>query len=104
MKLNKGKFTFPPVTNGTKWSAGAPTTTIFVTPKFPPNFEDDIETSEPEYNKDESYNIGDDKGGDKGGSKGGDKEDKDRQGELADDSSNLGGNETSGSNPEGDGS
>lgn len=108
MKLNKEKFTFPPVTNGTKWSAGAPTTTIFVTPKFPPTFEDDLETSQPEYNNDESDDKDDDKVDDKGGSKGGDKGgnnegDKNRAGELGDDSSNLGSNETSGSNPKGDG-
>lgn len=106
MKVSKEKFTLPPVTNGTKWSIGAPTTTIFVTPKFPPTYEDEI-TSEPEDYDDKGDNIGDEKGDDKGGGKGdgmGDgKGNEAAQDEDGGDVKNKGGNKTSGSNPEGDG-
>lgn len=50
-KPSKEKFTLPPVTNGTKWKSGAPTTTIFITPTFAPTFED-------EPNDDKNYDNG----------------------------------------------
>lgn len=103
MKLGKEKFTLPPVTNGTKWSVGAPTTTIFVTPKFPPTY-DEI-TSEPDDDKvdDKGNDKGHDEGIDKGDDKGDGKGDENIQDGDERNSNNSDGNETSGSKPEGDG-
>ncbi|XP_026328860.1 uncharacterized protein LOC113236854 isoform X2 [Hyposmocoma kahamanoa] len=46
----KATFTMPLAgfTNGSKWKSGPPTTTIFVTPKFPPTFDDSPEEEERE--------------------------------------------------------
>lgn len=50
----KATYTMPLAgfTNGSKWMSGAPTVTIFVTPKFPPTFDD--ETSPEEESDDNS--------------------------------------------------
>lgn len=98
MKVSKEKFTLSPVTNGTMWSIGAPTTTIFVTPKLPPTYEDEI-TSGPEDYDDKSEGDGDDKSD-------GENESEDHAAVQSGDGGDLkksGAKETSGSNPEGDG-